>query len=589
MTLKLHSVSHSPKGWADQELGSEWLEKDFEPQSAARNRTGGYRLLILDGHNSHCTLRFCQFAEAHNILVVCLPPHTTHALQPNDVGVFGPLASSWKKEVLKASRRYIPITKHNFLSIYHIARERALKKSTIISAFANTGIHPLNPDAIDPTVFEPSKNTTTHAAQPMAAQLPTLLEPIPEDEPLVTPSPCSAPTTTPDITPSPSTALTASDSESSPLASTTTTSSDTNTSTSSGSTSRYRISGLPPPLPHTASRKSLYHENLRLRAIIEDARAQLEHDHAQMVLMDSENTRLRARAFAKAKDKPVRGSGHARYMTAEENLAALARSEWESAMQDVLKEAAPKFRSIRTRITNYYKGLAEAEATLVRAQRAAEKAEAKARKVAEKKAEKKAKEDAKEAEKKRKDAERAAEREWKAVEKVAKAAERAEQAQKKAAERAAARAAKAVVKGAERVEDGYVESESENEAALAGERIAAPNFEVEWSDSEREVGEVAVPVASRPKPRPISRRGKCEHTEEAEERSMRERVVDEEAEADICGTVQSTPRARHRAKRAAALRPSTPPGMLQTIDEVAAVLSSPLRRYPTRNRRSRQI
>jgi hypothetical protein len=30
------SISHSPKGWTDQELGELWMMKDFEPATAAR-------------------------------------------------------------------------------------------------------------------------------------------------------------------------------------------------------------------------------------------------------------------------------------------------------------------------------------------------------------------------------------------------------------------------------------------------------------------------------------------------------------------------------------------------------------------------
>ena len=40
------SISHSPKGWTDQELGEMWIKKDFEPATAAKNVTGGYHLLI---------------------------------------------------------------------------------------------------------------------------------------------------------------------------------------------------------------------------------------------------------------------------------------------------------------------------------------------------------------------------------------------------------------------------------------------------------------------------------------------------------------------------------------------------------------
>lgn len=79
-----------------------WFEKDFAPETAARlaNSTD-YRLLILDGHNSHCTFRFAHFGEQNRIIILCLPSHTTHALQPCDVGVFGPLATLWSKQVSK--------------------------------------------------------------------------------------------------------------------------------------------------------------------------------------------------------------------------------------------------------------------------------------------------------------------------------------------------------------------------------------------------------------------------------------------------------------------------------------------------------
>ena len=112
------SISHSPNGGTDQELGAKWLECDFEPQTAARNVSQGYHLLILNGHNSHCTYEFCKFAESHKIIVICLPSHTTHVLQPCDVGVFGPLTSCWKSEVNTSSGQYITITKSNLIEHY---------------------------------------------------------------------------------------------------------------------------------------------------------------------------------------------------------------------------------------------------------------------------------------------------------------------------------------------------------------------------------------------------------------------------------------------------------------------------------------
>ena len=173
MTFFQLSVMCSPNGWTDQELDAKWLEISFEPMSTACNKTGGYRLLILDGHNSHCTYRFSKFAKEHNIIIICLPSHTMHVLQPCDIGVFGPLVSSWKAQVNQAARNYIPITKYNLLEHYSAAQEHAFKSKTIHSAFKKTGIWPMNHDALDPHVFDPSLNMTTQAAQPLPTTPPS--------------------------------------------------------------------------------------------------------------------------------------------------------------------------------------------------------------------------------------------------------------------------------------------------------------------------------------------------------------------------------------------------------------------------------
>ena len=54
-------------------------------------------LLTYDGHNSHLTYNTVKAAIDHGIIIVCLPPNTSHALQPLDVGVFRSVKSKWKK------------------------------------------------------------------------------------------------------------------------------------------------------------------------------------------------------------------------------------------------------------------------------------------------------------------------------------------------------------------------------------------------------------------------------------------------------------------------------------------------------------
>ncbi|THU92041.1 hypothetical protein K435DRAFT_584640, partial [Dendrothele bispora CBS 962.96] len=99
-----------------------------------------------DGHNSHTTYQFCNFAEKHKIIILCLPPHTTHRLQPCDVAAFGPLSSAWKKLVNELTMRGESVRKNNFIKHYSYARAKALTAETIKAAFRKTGIHPLDPN-----------------------------------------------------------------------------------------------------------------------------------------------------------------------------------------------------------------------------------------------------------------------------------------------------------------------------------------------------------------------------------------------------------------------------------------------------------
>jgi hypothetical protein len=354
-----------------------WLERDFEPNTRPQT-PADYRLLILDRHNSHCTYPFIKFSAQHHIVIICLPSHTTHALQPCDVGVFGPLAHAWKSQVTQASKDNIPITKDNLLRYYHNARSAALKPSTIQSSFRRTGIYPSNRDAILLSAFEPAKNTTTQAAQPMPAQLPPSLVPTPN------PSPAASAATmlTPNATPVTSVAPASLDLDVGVLSNTVTVPNNTNSgvpATESEQTQRYHII-VPPPLPHTASRKVLRQENIMLREIIRRVGVELEQDYAQMKLMDLENERLRQKAFAKDKRKAAKRkltSGQARHMTAPEMLDSLARQTWESTMGDLFKEASERFKALRKAIDDHHKQIA-----------AEKKAEEKARKAEERRAKK---------------------------------------------------------------------------------------------------------------------------------------------------------------------------------------------------------
>lgn len=80
-------VSLSENKWADNKLCMEWLEECFEPFTRSHLRDE-YRLLIVDGHASHASTGLITFTRAQKFICLCLPPHSTHLLQPLDFSVF---------------------------------------------------------------------------------------------------------------------------------------------------------------------------------------------------------------------------------------------------------------------------------------------------------------------------------------------------------------------------------------------------------------------------------------------------------------------------------------------------------------------
>jgi len=138
-------VTTSPNGWTSNAIGLKWLEKHFEPHTRpmARNK---YRFLILDGHDSHITPEFIHFCEAHRIVPLCIPPHTSHELQPLDLAVFSP-TKHWFRRAVDSRLRLgeIRIPKSEFLSLYCSIRPRAITLQNIESGFRKAGLVPFNP------------------------------------------------------------------------------------------------------------------------------------------------------------------------------------------------------------------------------------------------------------------------------------------------------------------------------------------------------------------------------------------------------------------------------------------------------------
>jgi hypothetical protein len=138
----------SPNAWTSDEIGLRWLKKLFIPSTSSRTK-GKYRLLILDGHGSHLTPEFDQICEKNDIIAICMPPHSSHFLQPLDIGCFAVLKRAYGRLIESKMRARINhIDKLDFLEAYPSARIEAFKSETIKNSFAGAGLMPYNPDRV---------------------------------------------------------------------------------------------------------------------------------------------------------------------------------------------------------------------------------------------------------------------------------------------------------------------------------------------------------------------------------------------------------------------------------------------------------
>ena len=142
------SIGVSDNSWTTNEIGLTWLTEVFDKHTKDYT-VGTYRLLVLDGHNSHVSPEFDRYCLDHQIVVLCIPAHSSHLLQPLDVGCFSVLKQSYGRLVEQLMGRGINhIDKHEFLPLYRQARPIALHRNNILAGFAATGLVPYSPDRV---------------------------------------------------------------------------------------------------------------------------------------------------------------------------------------------------------------------------------------------------------------------------------------------------------------------------------------------------------------------------------------------------------------------------------------------------------
>jgi cell division septum initiation protein DivIVA len=144
------AIALSANGWTDNIIGADWFKRIFEPWSR-KTQKGEYRMVLFDGHSSHISSEVINFCVKHKIVLLCLPPHTTHFLQPLDVSLFAPLSTHYKR-ILRNLTEFqyanYAIDKIDFLKVISSAIELAFTPKNISSGWSRCGLNPFNPEEI---------------------------------------------------------------------------------------------------------------------------------------------------------------------------------------------------------------------------------------------------------------------------------------------------------------------------------------------------------------------------------------------------------------------------------------------------------
>ena len=151
------SFCTTESGYINSDIFTSWFRDCFIP-NAGKSRP---ILVLMDNHSSHLNKEVIDVARASNVELLCLPSHSTHLLQPLDIGVYHLL----KQNIATMSTRLgytgmKTIPRQKFSKLLHLALNK-IRGSDVSSSFSCAGICPYNPQKVE------VDNLPCTAAQPV--------------------------------------------------------------------------------------------------------------------------------------------------------------------------------------------------------------------------------------------------------------------------------------------------------------------------------------------------------------------------------------------------------------------------------------
>ena len=117
-------------GWMD---GVNFLKSIHHFQKHVKSSEADPVLLVVDNHTSHLDYAVVKYCSDNYITVLTFPPHFSHVLQPEDVGIYGPFKNYFAAE----QQEWLRTHPGQGITIHHIAE---LSKKPFLRAFTPVNI-----------------------------------------------------------------------------------------------------------------------------------------------------------------------------------------------------------------------------------------------------------------------------------------------------------------------------------------------------------------------------------------------------------------------------------------------------------------
>ena len=157
LNMALHgSVAAANKsGWITEQIFPKFLLHLVKNTRCTKEKT---ILVLMDHQETHTSIETIDFAKGNGVILLTIPPHTSHKLQPLDKTIYGP----FKKAYSLSMDAWICSHPGRTISINEVphfvkeAQSSAMTIPNITSGFEKTGIFPYNQNLFTDLEFAPS-------------------------------------------------------------------------------------------------------------------------------------------------------------------------------------------------------------------------------------------------------------------------------------------------------------------------------------------------------------------------------------------------------------------------------------------------